>query len=92
MIARPSAAPKAEPNHNARGLDCICGLLSASPDKAHDHIRDVWLDYARGLIAGLTFQLAADLVHTTAAPTWDDIGRVAAIAITRTFLSYFTGT
>ena len=55
----------------------------------HDETRGVWLDYARWLIAGLTFQLAADLVHTTVAPTWDDIGRLAAIAVTRTFLSYF---
>jgi uncharacterized membrane protein len=55
----------------------------------HGRIRSIWLDYARWLIAGLTFQLAADLVHTTVAPTWDDIGRLAAIAVTRTFLSYF---
>ena len=55
----------------------------------HDAIREVWLDYARYLIAGLTFQLAADIVSTTIAPTWDDIGRLAAIAVTRTFLSYF---
>jgi uncharacterized membrane protein len=55
----------------------------------HDAIREVWLDYARYLIAGLTFQLAADIVRTTVAPTWDDIGRLAAIAVTRTFLSYF---
>jgi uncharacterized membrane protein len=56
---------------------------------SHCEIRSVWLDYARWLIAGLTFQLAADLVHTTVAPTWDDIGRLAAIAVTRTFLNYF---
>jgi uncharacterized membrane protein len=55
----------------------------------HDDMRNVWLDYARYLIAGLTFQLASDIVSTTVAPTWDDIGRLAAIAVTRTFLSYF---
>jgi uncharacterized membrane protein len=55
----------------------------------HDAIREVWLDYARYLIAALTFQLGADIVRTTVAPTWDDIGRLAAIAVTRTFLSYF---
>jgi uncharacterized membrane protein len=55
----------------------------------HDAIREVWLDYARYLIAALTFQLAADIVRTTVTPTWDDIGRLAAIAVTRTFLSYF---
>lgn len=56
---------------------------------AHEEMRSVWLDYARYLIAGLTFQLAGDIVRTTVAPTWDDIGRLAAIAVIRTFLSYF---
>jgi uncharacterized membrane protein len=51
--------------------------------------RAVWLEFARWLIAGLTFQLAADIVQTTVAPTWDEIGRVAAIAAIRTFLTCF---
>jgi uncharacterized membrane protein len=55
----------------------------------HDARRDVWLGFARWLVSGLTFQLAADIVQTTAAPTWDEIGRVAAIAGIRTFLTFF---
>ena len=51
--------------------------------------RAVWLEFARWLVAGLTFQLAADIVHTTVAPSWDDVGRVAAIAAIRTFLTFF---
>jgi uncharacterized membrane protein len=51
--------------------------------------RAVWLRFARALVAGLTFQLAADLVHTAIAPTWDEVGRLAAIAGIRTFLNYF---
>jgi len=51
--------------------------------------RRVWLHYARWLVAGLTFQLAADIVHTAVAPTWDDIGRLAAVAAIRTLLTYF---
>jgi uncharacterized membrane protein len=51
--------------------------------------RALWLRYARWLIAALTFQLAADLVHSAISPTWDDIGRLAAIALIRTFLNYF---
>ena len=51
--------------------------------------RLVWLAYARWLVAGLTFQLAADIIETSMAPTWDDIGRLAAIAVVRTFLNYF---
>ena len=49
----------------------------------------VWLQFAHWLIAALTFQLAADIVETTVVPTWDEIGRVAAIALIRTFLTYF---
>jgi uncharacterized membrane protein len=51
--------------------------------------RALWLRYAQWLVAGLTFQLAADIVETTIAPTWDDIGQVAAIAAIRTMLTYF---
>ena len=51
--------------------------------------RAVWLGFARWLVAGLTFQLAADIVHTTVTPGWDEIGRVAAIAAIRTFLTFF---
>ncbi len=50
--------------------------------------REIWLGYARWLVAGLTFQLAADIIETSVAPTWDDIGRVAAIALIRTFLDF----
>jgi uncharacterized membrane protein len=52
--------------------------------------REVWLLFARWLVAGLTFQLAADVCGTSfAAPSWDEIGHLAAIAAIRTFLSYF---
>ena len=51
--------------------------------------REAWLRYARWLAAGLTFQLAGDIVHTAVAPTWDDVGRLAAIAVIRTFLTFF---
>jgi uncharacterized membrane protein len=63
------------------------GLLTR--DTGHDARRAVWLGFARWLVSGLTFQLAADIVQTTAAPTWDEIGRVAAIAGIRTFLTFF---
>jgi uncharacterized membrane protein len=51
--------------------------------------RQVWMTYAQWLVTGLTFQLAADIVSTTVAPTWDQIGRVAAIAAIRTLLTFF---
>jgi uncharacterized membrane protein len=51
--------------------------------------RAEWLDYARWLVAALTFQLGADIVATSSAPTWDELGRLAVVAVVRTFLSYF---
>jgi uncharacterized membrane protein len=49
----------------------------------------VWLAFARWLVAGMTFQLGADLVSTSFDPSWDQIGHLAAIAAIRTFLSFF---
>ena len=57
------------------------------PDE--DTNRRIWLRFARVLVAGLTFQLAADIIETATRPSWDDIGRLAAIAAVRTFLNYF---
>jgi uncharacterized membrane protein len=51
--------------------------------------RGVWLRYARWLVAGLTFQLAADILETAIAPSWQDIGQLGAIAVIRTFLNFF---
>ena len=51
--------------------------------------RDIWMRYARWLVAGLTFQLGADIIETSISPTWDQIGRIGAVAVIRTFLNYF---
>jgi uncharacterized membrane protein len=52
-------------------------------------VQEVWLRYARWLVAALTFQLAADIIETSISSTWETIGRVGAIAVIRTFLNYF---
>jgi len=54
-----------------------------------EELGPVWLSLGRWLVAGLSFQLAADIVETTIAPSWDDIGKLAAIALLRTMLNYF---
>jgi uncharacterized membrane protein len=51
--------------------------------------RRVYLRYLRWLVAGLTFQLASDIVHTAVVPSWEQLVRVAVIAIIRTFLGFF---
>jgi uncharacterized membrane protein len=59
------------------------------PSPTNQVLRDGYLRYSRWLIAGLTFQLAADIIETAITPGWDDIGKLAAIAVIRTFLNYF---
>ena len=63
------------------------GAFASHPGMADQ--RAEWLDYARWLVAALTFQLAADIVATSFAPTWDELGRLVLVAVVRTFLSYF---
>jgi uncharacterized membrane protein len=41
------------------------------------------------LTIALELLLAADILATAIAPTWDDIGKLAAIAVLRTALNYF---
>jgi uncharacterized membrane protein len=59
------------------------------PSAAGTQFRNAYLQYARWLVGGLTFQLAADIIESSIAPTWDEIGRVGAIAVIRTFLNFF---
>lgn len=47
------------------------------------------LAFARYLTLALELQLAADILSTSVAPTWERIGKLAAIAIIRTALNYF---
>lgn len=61
--------------------------MFASRDGHHE--RDVWLRLGRWLVAGLTFQLAADVLETAITTSWDEVARLAAIAAIRTFLNYF---
>ena len=65
------------------------GYAMVKPSPAGQALRNGYLRYARWLIAGLTFQLAADIIETAIAPSWDEVGRLAAIAVIRTFLNYF---
>jgi uncharacterized membrane protein len=51
--------------------------------------RAVWTGFAAWIVLALEFALAADIARTAIAPTWDDIGRLAAIAVIRTALNYF---
>lgn len=63
------------------------GLAISGGDSVHR--KEVWLRFARWLVAALTFQLAADIIETSITEDWQSIGRIAAVAVIRTFLNYF---
>jgi uncharacterized membrane protein len=65
------------------------GLRGAFPAPAHSRFRAILVRYGRWLVAGLTFQLAADIIETSVAPSWQEVGQLGAIAVIRTFLNYF---
>lgn len=64
----------------------VRALFSTLPGRDR---RTVWLIYARWLVAGLTFQLAADIIESAITESWEAVGRLAAVAVIRTFLDYF---
>ena len=47
------------------------------------------LRLGRWLALALEFELGADILRTAIAPTWSEIGQLAAIATIRTLLNYF---
>jgi uncharacterized membrane protein len=51
--------------------------------------RGIFVGFAGWIILALEFALGADIVRTAIAPTWDQIGQLAAIAAIRTALNYF---
>jgi uncharacterized membrane protein len=75
----------------AGALEAVVGIVHTEihSQTTNRERRDVWLKFARWLVAGLTFQMAADIVNTSFEPTWDELGRLGAIALIRTFLSFF---
>ncbi|HKP72680.1 MAG TPA: DUF1622 domain-containing protein [Pyrinomonadaceae bacterium] len=55
----------------------------------HDNYNQTRLTLARYLALALEFQLGADILSTAIAPSWDQIGKLGAIAVIRTGLNYF---
>ncbi len=56
---------------------------------SNDEFVRVRLRLGRYLTLGLEFQLASDVLSTAIAPTFAEIGKLAAIAAIRTLLNYF---
>jgi len=72
-------------------IEAVIGIarVGVGTGATNEDRRAVWLMFARWLVAGMTFQLAADVINTSFEPTWDELGRLGAIAAIRTFLSFF---
>lgn len=52
-------------------------------------IQDIRIRFGSSLTVSLELLLGADILATAIAPTWDEIGKLAAIAVLRTALNYF---
>ncbi len=79
------------------GAVIIClGIVNAAyqfvraliPPQVESYNR-VRLTLARYLALALEFQLGADILSTAIAPSWDQIGKLGAIAVIRTALNFF---
>jgi len=52
-------------------------------------IADIRIELGHYLALGLEFLVAKDIVESIARPTWDDLGKLAAIIALRTVLTFF---
>ena len=64
----------------------VVGFLRHRDDARNIRLR---ITLARYLSLALEFQLAADVLTTSVAPSWEEIGKLAATATIRTALNYF---
>lgn len=67
----------------------VVGLVRHALAERGASFSPIRLAFARYLTLALELQLAADILSTSVAPTWDRIGKLAAIAVIRTALNYF---
>jgi uncharacterized membrane protein len=66
-------------------------VIAAVRGHHHRSFERIRLTLGRFLALGLEFQLGADLLRTAVAPSWEQIGQLAAVAAIRTALNYFLG-
>ncbi len=61
-------------------------VLRRSGDTGKEQVR---LRLGRWLSVALEFELAADILRTAVTPTWNDLGKLAAIVVIRTAINVF---
>lgn len=67
----------------------IVGFVRALPSRAPERFTAVRLTLGRFLALGLEFQLASDVLRTAIAPSFEELGKLAAVAAIRTALNFF---
>ena len=72
------------------GIEAIVGLALSLPQWRRPSAKKaVWVRFAGWIVLALEFTLAADIIRTAIAPTWNEIGQLGAIAFIRTGLNLF---
>ncbi|MEO6734014.1 MAG: DUF1622 domain-containing protein [Ferruginibacter sp.] len=66
-------------------------LLLIKPGKIVINKEQIRVSFGSSVAVALELLLGADVLATAIAPSWDDIGKLAAIAVLRTALNYFLG-
>jgi uncharacterized membrane protein len=64
-------------------------LFSIYPSKKTVSKEAIRVQFGSSVAVALELLLGADVLATAVAPSWDDIGKLAAIAVLRTALNYF---
>ena len=72
-------------------LEAFVTLLRVAvrPAASHGERKAIWRRFGVWLLLGLEFELAADIIGSVVSPTWQEVGKLGAIAVIRTFLNYF---
>ena len=64
-------------------------LITAHLKRQTSSFTAIRLRFSRYLSLALEFQLASDILSTSVAPSWQEIGKLGATAVIRTALNYF---
>lgn len=70
-------------------LIAVVQFVRVLPSRAPERFTLVRLTLGRFLALGLEFQLASDVLRTAIAPSFEELGKLAAVAAIRTALNFF---
>jgi uncharacterized membrane protein len=70
-------------------LEALGRMVIGRDYRTFARMEHVWRRYAGWILLSLELALAADIVGTVIAPSWQAIGQLGAIAAIRTALNYF---